>query len=169
MSRVSLISVVSWRQSIICFCYRFFSLGQVLGFLLPAENVTATDGDGGFLNATERWTNANWTERWFDLVDEDPTIRFTDAEYLSKSSEVRTAQYVCARLRTSTKRDYNVHSPCSNDDLTVYDVAVWDVLDILCFTLDRLNGGRHMFGTVENVPHLKCPPFVLCGLFPRLL
>ena len=33
-------------------------------------------------------TSNNWTQGWFDLVDEDPTVRFTGAEYMPQSSEV---------------------------------------------------------------------------------
>lgn len=33
--------------------------------------------------------NGNWSRAWLDLVAEDPTVRFTHAEYLPQSSEVR--------------------------------------------------------------------------------
>lgn len=51
---------------------------------------------GGNTNTSEALDEAlawargrNWTNEWLVLVDEDPTVRFTEAEYLPQSSQVR--------------------------------------------------------------------------------
>lgn len=49
-------------------------------------------GGGGNNDAVAealRWAEGkNWTHEWLNLVAEDPTVRFTHAEYLPQSSEV---------------------------------------------------------------------------------
>lgn len=66
----------------------------------PNPNANAGDIDAwkNVLNGTANgivdgtgavdWAKANWTEGWFDLVDEDPTVRFSSAEFVEESSEV---------------------------------------------------------------------------------
>ena len=48
------------------------------------------------LGGTEAWGKTNWTEQWLELVDEDPTVRFTHIEYVADTSEVGPAFCVCS-------------------------------------------------------------------------
>lgn len=47
------------------------------------------DGNNDALAEALSWAKGkNWTHEWLDVVAQDPTVRFTHAEYLPQSSEV---------------------------------------------------------------------------------
>eukprot|EP00752_Nemacystus_decipiens_P003898 g3578.t3 len=53
---------------------------------LPGGNGTRNDA----LAEALRWAQGkNWTHEWLDLVAQDPTVRFTHAEYLPQSKELK--------------------------------------------------------------------------------
>eukprot|EP00903_Cladosiphon_okamuranus_P005738 g5694.t1 len=57
-----------------------------------AAEALLPDGTGNkdALEEALRWAQGkNWTHEWLDLVAEDPTVRFTHAEYLPQSSELK--------------------------------------------------------------------------------
>lgn len=62
---------------------------KAVNALLPwRENSSALDD-------ALRWAQGqNWTRDWLDLVDGDPTVRLTHAEYVPQSKEVRTTAQV---------------------------------------------------------------------------
>lgn len=75
-------------------------------------NITAGQG-GDFGRDFQNNLKKNWTEAFARLEDEDPTVTFTEAEYLRETSQVVVGWHLFGHLRNHVSGlGIDVHGAC---------------------------------------------------------
>lgn len=98
-----------------------------MGFLWPTLNLTTVFNttEGAAVNAS-RGAVANWTAAWLYLEYEDPTVSFSEAEYLQGSSEVCPA----SREAKGSILPQEVLSPSVADFVRIRLIAFYNGVEV---------------------------------------